>query len=76
MFSSSANPREVARAYRLRANSFIVKPSDPSRLLEFARLLKSWWLEYNLFPGADGVNSRFSHPRADVPADSPALAQC
>jgi CheY-like chemotaxis protein len=76
MFSSAASPREIARAYRLRANSFIIKPPDLSKLLEFARLLKSWWLEYNSFPGADGVDSRFSHLRADLPAELPALAQC
>ena len=63
IFSSSAEPGDVARAYRLRANSFIVKPTDLTKLLEFARLLKGWWLEYNQFPQPEAVNSHTGkHP--------------
>jgi CheY-like chemotaxis protein len=47
IFSASAQPGDIERAYHLGANSFIQKPSDPERLLEITQLLKGWWLGYN-----------------------------
>ena len=50
VYSSSDDPRDLARAYRLRANAFVSKPPDLAERLEFVRLLKGWWLEYNRWP--------------------------
>lgn len=68
LFTSSTNPLDVARAYRLGANSFVTKPSDINQRVELARLLKGWWLEHNRFAELDIVSSP---PRAGVTANSP-----
>jgi CheY-like chemotaxis protein len=52
VFSSSADPRDVQRAYELGANSFIQKPSDLEQTVELARLFKAWWLDRNRFPAS------------------------
>jgi len=49
LFSSSALPQEVERAYELGVNSYIQKSSDSNQLREIAQLLKGWWLCYNHF---------------------------
>lgn len=49
VFSSSAQPRDVERAYELGANSFVQKPSSLEETIELLQLLKSWWLRYNHF---------------------------
>jgi len=55
---SSDNPHELARACRLRANYFILKPTELSKRLEFARLLNAWWLEYNQVPQPGEMGAR------------------
>ena len=50
VFSSSAHPDDIARAYRLGANSFVVKPADTTARREFVEALRSWWLTFNQFP--------------------------
>ena len=55
MYSSSQNSDDIARAYALGVNSYIVKQSALSDIVEMARALKEWWLERNQFtplPGA------------------------
>lgn len=72
LFSSSQDTRDVESAYRLGANSFISKPRDLSKHLQFARLLKGWWLECNQFSEADEVYSHSSYASAGALAHSPA----
>lgn len=50
MFSSSAQPADVDRAYELGANAFIVKPSSSERRKDLALVLKAFWLELNQMP--------------------------
>lgn len=50
VFSSSAEPRDVQRAYDLGANSFVQKPAGLEPTLEIVRRLKAWWLGCNCFP--------------------------
>lgn len=50
VFSSSCNPEDVERSYGLGANGFVVKPLDLEQRLEFAKVLKTWWLDFNRFP--------------------------
>jgi CheY-like chemotaxis protein len=52
ILSTSQEPAGLAGAYRLRANSFVLKPPDLAKHLELARLLKAWWLEEDGFPGS------------------------
>jgi two-component system, response regulator len=47
VFSSSAHPNDIARAYRLGANSFVVKPADTTARLDFIQALRGWWLTFN-----------------------------
>jgi len=49
LFSNSALPEDVERAYELGSNSYIQKPPNPVQLKEIAQLLKGWWLGYNHF---------------------------
>jgi CheY-like chemotaxis protein len=49
VFTSAPYIGDVGLAYDLGANSFLVKPTDFSRYLDVARVLKAWWLDYNHF---------------------------
>ncbi len=53
VFSSSAHPSDIRRAYDLGANSFVQKPPDLEPTLEIFQLLKAWWLSCNCVPPAD-----------------------
>ena len=53
MFSSSPRAEDVAQAYRMGANAFIVKPSSLERRAELFRVIKSFWLEFNQTPALD-----------------------
>ncbi len=47
--TSSNHEADVARAYDLGVNSYIVKAADTTKRLEFAQHLKGWWLGFNEF---------------------------
>jgi CheY-like chemotaxis protein len=55
MFTSSPRSDDVAQAYRLGANAFVVKPSSFERRNELARVIKVFWLEFNHLPTPDPV---------------------
>lgn len=48
VFTSSAEPRDIRRAYQLGARSFLVKPSLPTRYKEVLTAVKFYWFEFNL----------------------------
>ena len=48
--TSAEHEQDIARAYELGANSYIVKPMGIAERNETARRLKAWWLECNCFP--------------------------
>jgi CheY-like chemotaxis protein len=50
ILTSSSEPSDVREAYRLAANSYLVKPATSQRLTELARALKLYWLEFNCSP--------------------------
>ena len=50
VFSSSAQPGDIDRAYELGANSFIVKPSCMEKRVHLAALIKDYWLQFNEAP--------------------------
>ncbi len=52
VFSSSAQPSDIDRAYQLGANSFVVKPTLMEKRVQFAQLLNEYWLQFNELPGA------------------------
>jgi len=58
ILSASSQVRDIADAYDLGANAFLVKPSGAHILLDMARALKHFWLTYNKNP----LDSDESHP--------------
>ena len=46
----SAEPRDIADAYRAGANSYLVKPTNLSTLTELAIGIRSYWLRLNVPP--------------------------
>jgi CheY-like chemotaxis protein len=51
VFTSSDLDSDVEKAYRLGANSYIVKPANPSELFNILSIIKSYWLRVNRLPG-------------------------
>ena len=47
IFSSSSNEADVARAYDLGANSYVVKPGDTLGMDEVVRKIHEYWLTVN-----------------------------
>jgi CheY-like chemotaxis protein len=50
VFTSSDQNSDIEAAYRLGANSYIVKPLNPADLTNILALIKSYWLRLNRFP--------------------------
>lgn len=50
ILTSSSQTVDLERAYRLGANSYLVKPSSPDQLDALVRCLGDYWLKYNLLP--------------------------
>jgi two-component system response regulator len=50
VFTSSAQPRDIADAYRAGANSYLVKPTNLSTLTELAIGIRSYWMRLNVPP--------------------------
>jgi len=50
IFTSSSERSDVDRAYRLGANSYLVKPSDAEQLVGLAKSFGDYWLKFNLLP--------------------------
>ncbi len=49
VLTSSSEPRDLKEAYRLGANSYVVKPPTAEQLLELAKAFKWYWLTFNEF---------------------------
>ena len=70
VLSSSAHRYDIERAYRLGANAFIVKPPSVETRVNLARVIKSFWLEFNNPPMActEGIEEAMKHHTAvDIP---------
>lgn len=50
IFSSSGQPEDIERAYRLGANAFVVKPPSLAKRAELVHFIKGFWLHYNQPP--------------------------
>jgi CheY-like chemotaxis protein len=56
ILTSSPVREDIERAYRLGANSYVVKPSSPEDLIQIAAHFRDWWLTHNEPPqGKDGA---------------------
>ncbi len=47
VLTSSAQPRDIDRAYALNANSYLVKPTDVRQLKRLAQGIQLFWIELN-----------------------------
>lgn len=50
VFTSSSLDADVAKAYALGANSYVVKPTVAGRLESMVEALHDWWADFNLSP--------------------------
>ena len=58
VFTSSKLAPDIDTAYRLGANSYLVKPSTPGRLQEMLVVIKQYWLDLNEPPQECMVQAR------------------
>ena len=64
ILTASAEDADIAAAYRLGANGFLVKPSESSKLEDIVKALKDFWLTHNALP------QESYRERAAVPSNS------
>jgi CheY-like chemotaxis protein len=71
LLTASAEEVDIAAAYRLGANAFLVKPSEAHKLVDMARAIKDFWLTHNTLPQTPyskratvGADARASEPRS------------
>ncbi len=50
ILTASAEKADIAKAYQLGANGFLVKPSEAGKLHEMMKALKDFWLTHNSLP--------------------------
>ena len=50
MLTASGEDADIAAAYRLGANGFLIKPSEASELQVMAKAIKDFWLTHNTLP--------------------------
>ena len=55
VLSSSNQPVDVAEAYQLGANSYLMKPSAPDELVRVARAVNDYWFKLDQFPTVLGT---------------------
>jgi len=66
ILTSSQSDADVAAAYEMGANAYLVKPSDTVKLAEIAKTIKSFWLTQNTPPPV---------PPGISPSESPPLSK-
>ncbi len=50
LLTASAEEADIASAYRLGANGFLVKPSEARKLVDMAKAINHFWLTHNTLP--------------------------
>ena len=64
ILSSSQEQADIAKAYRLGANGYLVKPPEPGKLQDLVRAINDFWLKQNISPPDSQVE-----PRPRIPAN-------
>ncbi|HUR47223.1 MAG TPA: response regulator [Candidatus Saccharimonadales bacterium] len=54
VLTSSQEPNDLREAYRLGANSYLLKPGSTAQLVELMKVVKAYWFESNLFFTVEG----------------------
>jgi CheY-like chemotaxis protein len=47
IYSSSNQPRDIEKAYKLGANGYLVKQGNPDQLASIVRSIRDYWLNHN-----------------------------
>jgi CheY-like chemotaxis protein len=50
VLTASGEESDIATAYRLGANGFLIKPSQASKLEDMAKAIRDFWLTHNTLP--------------------------
>ncbi len=50
MLTASSEDADIAAAYRLGANGFLVKPSEAGKMEDMVKAIRDFWLTYNALP--------------------------
>jgi CheY-like chemotaxis protein len=50
VLTSSTSDKDIQQAYETGANSYLVKPGDPDKLVALVKLVKDYWLMANQLP--------------------------
>ena len=72
ILSSSREEADIAEAYSLGANAYLVKPAQTSELIEMVRVVSDFWLKQNTPP----PSPRLEEPALAERAPCPAAHQC
>jgi CheY-like chemotaxis protein len=67
VLTSSEEMRDVNDAYRLGANSFLLKPYDFADLVYLAKMIEVYWLKWSKTP--DSYRSPKPLPKTDAPTE-------
>jgi CheY-like chemotaxis protein len=62
VLTSSTSEIDMHQAYSLGANSYVLKPSDATRLDELAQFLKDYWFGWNQSPPSSAGADKFATP--------------
>jgi CheY-like chemotaxis protein len=80
VLTSSVNEEDIAKAYELGANAYLVKPSDTGKLLDIIQSIKLFWLTHNHAPPIQiqpvqtlPAARVISRPRTSRKSETPAL---
>jgi CheY-like chemotaxis protein len=61
LLTASSDDADIATAYRLGANGFLVKPSEASKFADMVKAIKDFWLTHNTLP-EDSYRERAAAP--------------
>ena len=66
ILTSSENEADIAAAYRLGANAYLVKPNELGKLVEVAKAVKDFWLTLNRPPPESQKRRKASQGRPSI----------
>lgn len=66
IFTASAHPDDVKRAWELGANAFVQKPSTFRELTQFLKLVKAFWGDFHQIPPVESESHFAELPKPDL----------